>query len=161
MRFQHRMWLLVGCLCALGAVETPWQNTWAQPAHAPKEHLHEAPHGGQIATAGKYHLELVLQNHQTVQVYLYDETFKPATVPRPEATLYLRLPGNKQHTLTLTAVGGTAATAWTATTDLLRGVPAFEAALRVALEGEARNIRFVYPGGHAHREGQPGVPHKH
>lgn len=160
MPFPHRMWIVASLLYVLGAV-TPWQDTWAQPAHDQKEHLHAAPHGGQMATAGKYHLELVVQNQQTVQVYLYDGTSKPATVPTPEATLYLRLPGNKQQTLTLTAVGGQTATAWAATTDVLHDVPAFEAVLRVALDGEARNIRFTYKDGPAHKEGQPETSHKH
>jgi hypothetical protein len=97
-----------------------------------------------VVTAGKYHLELVVQEHQTVQVYLYDDALKPVTVPTPEATLYLRLPNNKNHTLTLKAVGGDTATSWAATTDVLRDVPAFDAALRVALKGEPRNIRFTY-----------------
>ncbi len=161
MPYQYTMSLLARLLCLLGVALTPWQVAWAQKPHAPQEHQHTAPHGGQMVTAGKYHLELVVQNHQTVQVYLYDETSKPTTVPTPEATLFLRLPGNKQHALTLHAVGGPAATAWAATTDVLRDVPAFEAALRVALDGEARNIRFTYKDGHAHKDGQPGAPHKH
>ena len=74
-----------------------------------------SPHGGQMVTAGTYHLELVVQEHQTVQVYLYDDALKPVTVPTPEATFYLRLPGNKNHTLTLKAVGGETATSWATT----------------------------------------------
>lgn len=148
-------------MCLLGVVAIPWQEAWAQPAQEQKAHQHTTPHGGQMVTAGKYHLELVVQNHQTVQVYLYDEASKPVTVPTHEATLYLRLPGNKQHTLTLSAVGGSAATAWAATTEVLRDVPTFEAAFRVALDGEARNIRFTYTTDAAHKDGQPGAPHKH
>lgn len=157
----HNISLLASLLCLLGATPAPWQMAWAQKLHTQQEHQHTAPHGGQLVTAGKYHLELVVQNHQTVQVYLYDEASKPTTVPTPEATLFLRLPGNTQHTLTLSAVGGPAATAWAATTDVLRDVPAFEAALRVELDGEARNIRFTYKVGHPHKEGQPDTPHKH
>ncbi len=161
MQYPLGLWMVSSVLYVLGTVLAPWQIAWAQKPHTQQEHQHTAPHGGQMVTAGKYHLELVVQNHQTVQVYLYDEASKPTTVPTPEATLFLRLPGNKQHTLTLSAVGGPAATAWAATTEVLRDVPAFEAALRVALDGEARNIRFTYKDGQAHKEGQPGAPHQH
>ena len=51
-------------------------------------------------------------------------------------------------------------TSWAATTDVLRDVPAFEAALRVALEGEPRNIRFAYKDEHAGIEGHTGGKHK-
>jgi len=113
-----------------------------------------------MVTAGRYHLEMVVQEHQTVQVYLYDDNLKPVTVPTPEATFYLRLPGNKNHALTLKAVGGGTATSWAATTDILRDVPAFEAALRVALEGEPRNIRFTYKEEHGDKEEHTGAKHK-
>jgi hypothetical protein len=111
-------------------------------------------------TAGKDHLELVVQEHQTVRVYLYDESQKPVTVPAPETTLYLRLPGNNNHTLTLKAVGGETATSWATTTDILRDVPTFEAALRVALDGEPCNIRFTDKDAHTHEEGQSGAPQR-
>jgi hypothetical protein len=113
-----------------------------------------------VVTAGRYHLEMVVQEHQTLQVYLYDDHMQPVAVPTPEATLYLRLPGNKNHTLTLKAVGGGAATSWATTTDVLRDVQTFEAALRVALEGEPRNIRFTYREAHGHTGGHAGPPHK-
>ncbi len=159
MQCRLGLWIAASLMGLLGVVALPWQEVWLQPAHTQKEHHHDAPHGGQMATAGKYHLELVVQEHKTVQVYLYDEASKPMTVPTPEATLYLRLPGNKQHALILTAVGGQTATAWAATTDVLRDVSTFDAALRVALDGEARNIRFTYK--EAHKGGKPGTPHKH
>lgn len=148
-----RLMILLLTISLVPGVRTVWAD---QHQHQP-EHQHAAPHSGQMVTAGRYHLEVVIKEHQTVQVYLYDENQKPVTVPTSEATLYLRLPGNKNHTLTLKAVGGGPATSWAATTDVLRDVPAFEAALRVALEGEPRNIRFTYKDEHR----QPGSSHGH
>ena len=159
MRLRNWLWMVVGLTFVLGSVETRWQDAWAQKPPA-QDHQHASPHGGQIVTAGRYHLEMVVQEHQTVQVYLYDDNRKSVPVPTPEATLYLRLPGNKNHTLILKAAEGGTATSWAATTDVLRDVPAFEAALRVALEGEPRNIRFTYKDAHAHKTGPPESPHK-
>jgi hypothetical protein len=160
---QVRNWrrIVMSLTLVLGAMEPRGPSAWAQKPPDPHDHHHVSPHGGQMVTAGKYHLELVVQEHQTVQVYLYDETLKPVTVPTPEATFYLRLPGNTNHTLTLKAVGGETATSWATTTDVLRDAPAFEAALRVALDGEPRNIRFTYTDDHRHKEGQSGTPHTH
>ena len=158
MRLRNWMWLVVGLTLVLGPIGPRWYVAGAEKSPHQQEHQHASPHGGQVVTAGRYHLEMVVQEHQTVQVYLYDENQKPVTVPTPEATLYLRLPGNKNHTLTLKAVGGGTATSWAATTDVLRDVLAFEAALRVALAGEPRNIRFTYKDEHAdiggHTEGK-------
>jgi hypothetical protein len=103
---------------------------------------------------------MVVKDHQTVQVYLYDDHSKPLALPTPEATLYLRLPGNKNHTLTLKAVGSGPEAAWAATTDVLRDVPAFEAALRVALEDKPRNIRFTYKDEHADKGGHTEGKHQ-
>ena len=160
---QVRNWIgmVISLTLVLGAMETRGPSAWAQQTPDQQDHRHGAPHGGQMVTAGTYHLELVVQEHQTVQVYLYDETLKPVQVPAPEATLYLRLPGNKNHTLTLKALGGETATSWATTTDVLRDAPTFEAALRVALDGEPRNIRFTYKDDHSHKEGPSGTPHKH
>ena len=160
MRLRNWMWLVVGLTLVLGPIGPRWYVAGAEKSPHQQEHQHASPHGGQVVTAGRYHLEMVVQEHQTVQVYLYDENQKPVTVPTPEATLYLRLPGNKNHTLTLKAVGGGPATLWAATTDVLRDVLAFEAALRVALEGEPRNIRFAYKDEHAGIEGHTGGKHK-
>ena len=158
MRLRNWMWLVVGLTLVLGPIGPCWYVAGAEKSPQQQEHQHASPHGGQVVTAGRYHLEMVVQEHQTVQVYLYDENQKPVTVPTPEATLYLRLPGNKNHTLTLKAVGGGPATSWAATTDVLRDVLAFEAALRVALAGEPRNIRFTCKDEHAdiggHTEGK-------
>jgi hypothetical protein len=161
MQVHNWMWMGMSLILGLGPVGLSGQRAWAQTPPTPQEHHHASPHGGQVVTAGKYHLELVVREHQTVQVYLYDDAIRPVTVPTPEATLYLRLPGNKNHTLTLKAVGGNTATSWATTTDILRDALAFEAALRVALDGEPRNIRFTYKDEHAHQEGQSGAPHQH
>jgi len=125
-------------------METSRHVAWAQKAHNQQEHQHASPHSGQMVTAGKYHFEMIVKDHQTVQVYLYEDNLKPVALPTPEATLYLRLPGNKNHTLTLKAAGSGAESAWATTTDVLHDVQTFEAALRVMLEGESRNIRFTY-----------------
>lgn len=161
MPHPRSFWLIASVLCLCSLVARPSQDVWAQPAQGQKEHEHRAPHGGQMVTAGKYHLELVVQGQQTVQVYLYDDAEKPLPVPTPEVTLYLRLPGNKQHTLTLKAGGGAPATMWATNTDVLRDAPTFDAALRVTLDGETRNFRFSSKGEHTHKDGQPGAPHKH
>jgi hypothetical protein len=128
---------------------------WAQKIHNQQEHQHASPHSGQMVTAGKYHFEMIVKDHQTVQVYLYEDNLKPVALPTPEATLYLRLPGNKNHTLTLKAAGSGAESSWATTTDVLHDVQTFEAALRVTLEGESRNIRFTYKDAHGDAQ------HKH
>ena len=158
---QVRNWrgMVLSLTLVLGAVVTHWQSAWAQQTPGQQDHHHASLYGGQVVAAGKYHLELVVQEHQTVQVYLYDDALKPVMIPTPEATFYLRLPGNTNHTLTLKAVGGETATSWATTTDVLRDAPTFEAALRVALDGEPRNIRFTYKDEHAHKEGQSGAPY--
>lgn len=132
---------------------------WADKHQPQQEHPHATPHGGQMVSAGKYHLEVVVKEHQTVQVYLYGDNLQPVAVPVPEATLYVRLPGNKNHTLTLKATGSGTASLWVTTTDVLRNVETFEAALRVALEGEPRNIRFTYQGEHGGAPHKPGQGH--
>jgi len=143
---QVRNWIgmVISLTLVLGAMETRGPSAWAQQTPDQQDHRHGAPHGGQMVTAGTYHLELVVQEHQTVQVYLYDETLKPVQVPAPEATLYLRLPGNKNHTLTLKALGGETATSWATTTDVLRDTPTFEAALRVIRPGGTLSSLGVY-----------------
>jgi len=128
---------------------------WAQKAHNQQEHQHASLHGGQMVTAGKYHFEMLVKDHTTVQVYLYDDNLQPVALPTPEATLYLRLPGNKNHTLTLKAAESDAESSWATTTDVLHDVQTFEAALRVTLEGESRNIRFTY------KDAPGDAPHKH
>lgn len=119
-----------------------------------REHPHAAPHGGQMVTAGKHHLEIVVKDHQEVQVYLYDDNSRLIPVPVQQATLYLRLPGNKRQTLTLEAKGSGTASYLTTTADL-HDVHTFDAALRIALDGEVRNLRFTY------QEDDDGAQHKH
>lgn len=155
MQVPRWLWTVVGLTFVLSAGETGRQVAWAQKARNQQEHQHGSPHGGQMLDAGKYHLELVVTGHQTIRVYLYDDTMQPVALPTPEATLYLRLPGNKNHTLTLTAAGSGAEASWTTTTDVLQNVPTFEGALRVTLAGDTRNIRFTYKDGHGK------APHKH
>ncbi|MEE8302650.1 MAG: hypothetical protein V3S24_09475, partial [Candidatus Tectomicrobia bacterium] len=71
----------------------------------PDAHQHAAPNGGLMVSTGRYHLKIVVKEHQTVQVYMYDDTLQPMAVQAQQATLYLRLPGNKRQTLTLEAMG--------------------------------------------------------
>ena len=160
MRVPGWMWIVVGLTLVVGPVATRWHVAWAQKAQNQQDHQHTSPQGGHVVAAGKYHLEMVVKDHQTVQVYLYDDKLKPVALPTPEATLYLRLPGNKNQTLTLKATGSGTAASWAATTDVLRDVPAFEAALRVALEGEPRNIRFTYQDEQADKGGHTGGKNK-
>jgi hypothetical protein len=155
MCWRNWIWTVVGLMLVLGPVETSRYVAWAQKAQSHQDHQHASPHGGQMVTAGRYHLEMVVKDPQTVQVYLYDDNLKPMALPNPEATLYLRLPGNKNHTLTLKAVGSGAESAWATTTDVLHDVQTFDAALRVTLDGEARNIRFTYKDAHGDAQ------HKH
>ena len=155
MRWQSWLWTGVGLTLVLGPMAMSRHVAWAQKAHNQQEHQHASPHGGQMVTAGKYHVEVLIKDHKAVQVYLYDDNLKPVALPTPEATLYLRLSGNKNHTLTLKAVGSGAESSWTATTDVLHDVQTFEAALRVTLNGEARNIRFTYKDAHGDAQ------HKH
>ena len=160
MRVPGWIGIVVGLTLVLGPVETSRHVAWAQKSPDQQDHPHASPHGGEVVAAWKYHLEMVVQDHQTVQVYLYDDKLKPVALPTPEATLYLRLPGNKNQTLTLKATRSGAEASWVATTDVLRDVPAFEAALRVALDGEPRNIRFTYKDEHADKGGPTEGKHK-
>ena len=160
MRVPSWMWIVIALTLFVGPVATSWHVAWAQKSQDQQDHQHASPHGGEVVAAGKYHLEMVVQDQQTVQVYLYDDKLKPVALPTPEATLHLRLPGNKNQTLTLKATGSETAAAWVATTDVLRDVPVFEAALRVALDGEPRNIRFTYKNKHADTGGHTGEKHK-
>ncbi len=155
MRWQSWMWAVVGLTLVLGPMAMSRHVVWAQKAHNQQEHQHASPHGGQMVTAGKYHFEVLIKDHKAVQVYLYDDNLKPVALPTPEATLYLRLPGNKNHTLTLKAAGSSAESAWATTTDVLHDVQTFDAALRVTLDGESRNIRFTYKDAHGDAQ------HKH
>ncbi len=126
---------------------------WANKHQRPDAHQHAAPHGGQLVSTGRYHLEIVIKEHQTVQVYIYDDSLQPMAVQAQQATLYLRLPGNKRQTLTLEARVSRTASYFTAIADL-QDVHTFEAALRISLDGEPRNLRFTYRGEHI------GTPHK-
>ena len=155
MCLRNWMWTVVGLMLVVGPVETSRHIARAQKAPDRQDHQHTSPHGGQMVTVGRYHLEMVVKDHQTVQVYLYDDDLQPVALPNPEATLYLRLSGNKNHTLTLKAVGSGAESSWTASTDVLHDVQTFNAALRVTLDGEARNIRFTYKDAHGDAQ------HKH
>ena len=155
MRWQSWLWTVVGLTLVLGPMAMSRHVAWAQKAQDQKDHQHASPHGGQMVTAGRYHVEMVVKDHNTVQVYLYDDNLQPVALPTPEATLYLRLPGNKNHTLTLKAAGSGAESSWATITDVLHDVQTFEAALRVTLAGEARNIRFTY------KDAPGDAPHKH
>ena len=155
MGWQSWRWTIVGLTLVLGPMAMSRYVAWAQKAHNQQEHQHASLHGGQMVTAGKYHFEMLVKDHTTVQVYLYDDNLQPVALPTPEATLYLRLPGNKNHTLTLKAAESDAESSWATTTDVLHDVQTFEAALRVTLEGESRNIRFTYKDAHGDAQ------HKH
>ncbi|MBM3226352.1 MAG: hypothetical protein FJZ47_21525 [Candidatus Tectomicrobia bacterium] len=139
-------WFSIGMgvtiMVSMGVTERP--SVWANKVQSQHDHQHTAPHGGQVVEASKHHLELVVQDHAIIKVYLYNEAMQPVALPTPEATLYLRLPGNKNHTLTLSATGSGTEAAWTVRTEVLQHVSAFEAALRVSLAGETRNVRFTY-----------------
>lgn len=129
---------------------------YAEKTHDGHEHAHKAPHGGHMLTVGNYHLEVVLQDHTLLQVYLYDAALQPLPLPTPEVTLYLRLPGNRQHTLTLQADGSGPEAAWSTQTELLREIHDFQGALRLTLDGDTKNIRFTYAADHrgsGHRHG--------
>lgn len=159
MHWNHWRRLIVGLPMLVSFLEPGSYGLAAAQATHQSDHQHGAPHGGQVVTTGQYHLEMVVKDHKTVQVYLYDNNLQPVPLPTPEATLYLRLPGNKNHTLTLTAIGSGVDASWATTTDVLHGVPTFEAAVRVALAGEARNVRFTYKDAHQHEHGNQGGKH--
>ena len=155
MGWQSWRWTVVGLTLVLGPMAMSHRVVWAQKASNQQEHQHASPHGGQMVTAGKYHFEMLIKDHKAVQVYLYDDNLKPVALPTPEATLYLHLPGNKNHTLTLKAAGSGAESAWATTTDVLHDVQTFDAALRVTLDGESRNIRFTHKDAHGDAQHEP------
>ena len=134
------------------------RTAWADKGQHQDEHQHAAPHGGQMVDAGRYRLEIVVKKHQTIQVYMYDDNAQPMAVPVQQATLYLRLPGNQRQTLTLKAVGSGAGSYLAARADL-HDAHTFDAALRIALDGEPRNLRFTYQGEHAETPHAQGRTH--
>lgn len=65
------------------ALAAPFTGTPAW-AHDQEEHAHNAPHGGVVRTAGKYHVEVVPKG-SSVDIYLLDG--KEATLPIRNVTL--------------------------------------------------------------------------
>ena len=112
---------------------------WAEEAN----HPHKAPHGGQMVSAGTYHLEIVIKDHQHLKIYLYDNNLKPLAGLASQATLYLRLPGNKRSTLTLSAKGK-GPKSYLAAKHEFGDIHSFDAALRLPLSGKNRNLRFSF-----------------
>lgn len=152
--FGSRTTIMLIVLCTTMGLASGTRMAWAAKGQHQDDHAHAAPHGGKMISAGTYHLEVVVKDQKMVQIFVYDNNSKPIEVLVQQATLYLRLPGNKRQTLTLKTMGSGPESYLAATVDL-HDVHSFEAALRIALDGQPRNLRFSY-----HQE-DAGKPHAH
>ncbi len=151
----------------IGAVVTTLAVTFAGSAAA-QEHAHGSPHGGQVRTVGKYHLEAVVKDSM-LQVYLLDD--KEKSLPPPKEGRAVLQMGKAKHELKLAASG-----------DMLMAELPPEAAKHLAqpnargvavvtltLDGKPQSVRFslgsekpavgANPAG-AHKETKPGA-HEH
>lgn len=74
-------------------------------AVAQHKHSHDvaAPNGGRVEHVGASHLELILKD-STVQVYLYDEDMKAASIQGAEITVTVQSQG-KRETIKLQPAG--------------------------------------------------------
>lgn len=87
---MYTKWLLIGALTWSGAA-------WAHEA--------KGKHGGRIADAGSYHVEMVVKS-DVVEVFISDQSEKPVAVSGFKGTAIL-IAGGKSQRVVLTPVEGT------------------------------------------------------
>ena len=87
---MYAKWLLIGVL------------TWSSAASA---HEAKGKHGGRIADAGSYHVEMVVKS-DTVDVFISDASEKPVAISGFKGTAILVVDGKSQRIL-LAPVDGT------------------------------------------------------
>lgn len=126
---------------------------------AAQDHGHGSPHGGQVKTVGKYHLEALVKDSM-LHVYLLDEKEKSLPPPR-EGRAVLQM-GKMKHDLKLAASG-----------DMLMADLPPEAAKHLAepsakgvavvtltLDGKPQSARFSLGGEKPAAGTKPGSPKK-
>jgi hypothetical protein len=127
--------------------------------HAKGKHAHRAPHGGNVETVGKFHVELVRKDGQ-IQVYVLDA--KEETVEPPQKAKLTLIVGKHRHELALAKDGDHLAASLPgdgrAHLDEAQGKASV--LLSVVLDGKPRTVRFKLTGhGHKAHE-QEGHEHK-
>lgn len=113
-------------------------------AQAPTGHSHTTPHGGEIVEVAEHHIEFKAVPSGTISVWVLDENLKPTTVPG-EASVTLMPEAGAPQTLPLKPDPSTGGL--TARFDPARW-SAFQAVVRVPIEGKPHNVRFQYPARH-------------
>lgn len=118
---------------------------------APGDHAHASPHGGQVATAGNYHIELLVHSDE-VHVYLLSEKLETLPVKDVSGTIEVLASGAEARRATLRPAGE-ALTAPIDTSKLAK----FVALVTLTIEGKAHSARFSIDTG-AHRHGTAESP---
>jgi hypothetical protein len=131
---------------------TGWAQEHDKHEHDKKEHAHQAPHGGLVQTAGKYHVELVAKDAE-LNVYLLDHAEKtlPISIKGREVKTVLLVPKRQKQDLILTPTGEYLRAAVN-----LKGVDAFVAIVSLTLDGTPQNTRFSWK-----RKKEAAVAHEH
>ena len=110
--------------------------------HADGGHAHVAPHGGQVATVGDYHFELV-DSGSMLTLWLLDAEEKTLPVDGMTATLLLQPRSGAAKTVPLEAMGSVH---FMANNPLRPGEPA-AAVATVTMNGTTRTARFTVGSG--------------
>jgi hypothetical protein len=135
-------------------------------AGAQEDHAHGSPHGGQVKTAGKGHVEALLKADKLV-VYVLDE--KEQTVTPPKEAKAVLLAGKGKQDLQLAASGD--ALEVSLPDDVRKQLAAAQgkatAIVTVSVGGSTQSVRFTFKGptpakgGEPPGSGSPGSGHQH
>ncbi|MDY7229846.1 hypothetical protein [Hyalangium rubrum] len=117
-------------------------------AGAQEDHAHGSPHGGQVKTAGKGHVEALLEADKLV-VYVLDE--KERTVAPPKEAKAVLLVGKGKQELQLSARGN--ALEASLPDDVRKQLTAAQgkatAIVTVSVGGTTQSARFTFTGAQA------------
>lgn len=91
---SRRFLVQVGCFLAFSAA--------ALFAMAAQYHAHKAPHNGVVAEADGTHFELVVEKNGQANVYVYDKSMKPTSLPE-EARINMKAHDGTSHSQDLRA----------------------------------------------------------
>lgn len=84
-------------------------SAFAQHDHKSGEsHQHTSPHGGQVMSAGKYHIELVRSKEKTGEIftiYLLDAAEKTVSIKGKTGILFIQTADANSSQETLTSIG--------------------------------------------------------
>lgn len=118
---------------------------WADAGHphdAPKvskPHAHEAPHGGKMLSAGKHHVEVLVEKGEIIKVYFYDNQNHPLSTEGISGKIHLTLSDKHRESLELQPAADQSylVARMTETLD-----PRSKAVLSLLIDGRRQNIRF-------------------